>query len=129
MTHFWDTLQLTVYTDEEKQGCVRVMYDKDELDPGYNLMRERRFNHDAIYFPEVVVVNSSNIELEFKIYYQGEEEFEKVFLLNFDNNPQLAIKIGTDEKSAVLELLLLNFDEIQDDDDEIDDDGRYDAWA
>ena len=48
--HYWDTLQLTFSTDETGAAYVRYMYDKDELKAGYNIMRERRFNHDA--FPK-----------------------------------------------------------------------------
>ena len=34
---YWDTLFLTITTDPEQIAYVRIMYDRDELVPGYNL--------------------------------------------------------------------------------------------
>ena len=68
--HYWDTLQLTISTDPQRVAYVRIMYDKGELEPGYNIMRERRFNRDAISFPEIVVVESTELEIELRAYYE-----------------------------------------------------------
>lgn len=57
--HYRDTLQLTFSTDETGAAYVRYMYDKDELKAGYNIMRERRFNHDAFDFPEVIIIKKT----------------------------------------------------------------------
>lgn len=127
--HYWDTLQLTISTDPQRVAYVRIMYDKGELEPGYNIMRERRFNRDAILFPEIVVVESTELEFEFRAYYEGEEEFGQTFRLHLDESPEIEITIGTEEKQAVLGLRLVSFDEPFECDDEYDDDGRYDAWV
>ena len=128
-TDLWDTLQLTLSTDNDYCRYIRTMYDKGELVAGYNLIRERRFDHDKFYLPEIVVLKYSDIELEFEVYYENEEHFRQTFTLNFNENPDMEIKIGSTEKSAVLKLNLLNLDANNNPDDEIDDDGRYDAWA
>ena len=120
---FWDTLELTLSTDEEGKGCIKMMYDKEDLKPGYNLIRERRFSRDVVVLPEVVVLNCSNLKFEFEVYYEGEEELKQTFILHFKENPQMKLTIGTEEKKAILGLYLIDFD------DEIDDDGRYDAWV
>ena len=52
---YWDTLFLTITTDPEQIAYVRIMYDRDELVPGYNITRERRFDRDSIDLPEIVV--------------------------------------------------------------------------
>lgn len=127
--HLWDTLQLTLSTDFEGNGCVRVMYDKSELVPGCSVLRERRFNRDAFSFPEVVVVEATDLEFEFRIYYEGEEEFGQQFRLHLDDSPEIEILIGTEQQQAKLGLRLVDFDDPLDFDDEQDDDGRFDAWA
>lgn len=128
-TSLWDTLQLTLSTDEEGEGCVKVMYDRDELVPGCNLMRLRRFHCEAVDCPEVVVISSTDLELEVQVYYEGEEDFGRIFTLHFEKNPEIEIKIGTAERTAWLGLSLECFLDSFDPDDEMDDDGRYDAWA
>lgn len=126
--HYWDTLQLTFSTDETGVAYARFMYDKDELIAGYNIMRERRFNHEAFEFPEVIVTQSEPLSLELKIYYEGEEEYGQSFTLHLDEMPEVELTVGTEENHAQLNLQLVAFDEPLETD-ERDDDGRYDAWA
>ena len=123
-THFWDTLQLTISTDESRMGCVRMMYAREDLSAGYNLMRSRRLNRDIVALPEIVVLRCTDLGLEFRAYYQGEEEAGQTFVLHLDDNPQIGITIGNEMKTAYLELSLMDFEDTTDDDD-----GRYDAWA
>lgn len=126
--HYWDTLQLTFSTDETGAAYVRYMYDKDELKAGYNIMRERRFNHDAFDFPEVIIIKNEALTLELNIYYEGEEEYGQSFTLHLDEAPEVEVTVGTEERHAQLNLRLVAFDEPLESD-ERDDDGRFDAWA
>ncbi len=127
--HYWDTLLLTLSTDETGQGYVRVMYDKDELTENYNLLRERRFDYDCHILPEVIALRCSDLEFTFKAFYEGEEEFAQTFTLHLDESPEINIQIGEEGNTASLGLQLVNFDDPIDFDDEYDDDGRYDAWV
>ena len=127
--HYRDTLQLTFSTDETGAAYVRYMYDKDELKAGYNIMRERRFNHDAFDFPEVIIIKNEALTLELNIYYyEGEEEYGQSFTLHLDEAPEVEVTVGTEERHAQLNLRLVAFDEPLESD-ERDDDGRFDAWA
>lgn len=126
--HYWDTLQLTFSTDETGAAYTRCMYDKDELNNGYNIMRERSFDHDAFEFPEVIVMKREPLTLELKVYYEGEEEYEQTFTLHLDEMPEVELTIGTEDNHAQLNLQLVAFDEPLEND-ERDDDGRFDAWA
>lgn len=107
----WDTLQLTLSTDPQGIGCVRVMYCKEELEVGYNIIRERRFNRDAIPFPEIIVEKCADFEFTFKAYYEGEEEFAQNFELDMASAPEIEIRIGTEEIYAKLGLKLLALDD------------------
>lgn len=127
-SYLWDTLQLTLSTDEEGSGCVRVLFDREELEPGCNLMRMRRFNRTVVDWPEVAVVRCSELEFECEVYYEGEEESGRRCTLHLDQNPGVEIRVGTEERPATLGLYLEIFD-VPDPDEENDDDGRYDAWA
>ena len=126
--HAWDMLQLTLSTDIKGGGFVRVMYDRDEISIGYNLLRERRLNRDAIDLPEVIVLKCSALELGLAVYYGGGKERSQECVLHLNENPEFEIKIGSSKKIATLGFRLVDFDS-SDCDDVYDVDGRYDAWA
>lgn len=126
----WDTLLLTLSTDTEGIGCVRIMYDKDELEPEYNLTRERTFDRRTADLPEIVAMRCSNLEFEFRIHYDGEKNPGRTFTLHLDENPEIEISVGDEERQATLGLRLMAPDDPSEfGDDEYDDDGRFDAWA
>lgn len=101
------------------------MYDKSESVPGCSVLRERRFNRDAFSFPEVVVVEATDLEFEFRIYYEGEEEFRQQFRLHIDDSPEIEILIWTERQQAKLGLRLVDLDDPPGFDDGQDDDGRF----
>lgn len=134
--HMWDTLALVLSSDPERIGCVRIHYDRDELVPGCNIMRERSFARERFPLPEIVVVSSTPLEIELRAYYEGEEDLGMDIKLHLDDDPEMWIKIGDqqEERQASLGLRLEEFgDSVEDGEDTedvgYDDDGRYDAWA
>ena len=122
----WDTLQLTLSTDEAGKGCVRVLFDRDELELGCDLMCMRRFNRTVVDWPKVVVGRCSELEFECEVYYEGEQESGRRCVLHLDQNPGVEIRVGTGERPATIGLYLEIFD-VLDPEEESDDDGRYDA--
>lgn len=103
----WDTLQLTLSTDPQGIGCVRVMYCKEDLEAGHNIIRERRFNREAIPFPEIIVEKCTDTGFAFRAYYEDEEEFAQNFELDMASAPEIEIRIGTEEIYAMIGLKLL----------------------
>ena len=122
-TYFWDTLQLTLSADEEGFESVKVMYDKDELRPGYNLMRGRRLNRKIADLPKMIARQCTDFEFTFDVFYKNSKNIKESFTLHFEERPQIKIIIGNTKRPINLELHLVDFNE------ENDDDGRYDAWA
>lgn len=109
--HCWDTLLLTLSTDETGQACVREMIPVEDMSPGYNIMRDRRFNRDRIDIPEVVVRRVTGKELEFDIFYSGEEDLGSTAILDIGNTPEMVFTIGTADCRASLGLCLLALDD------------------
>ena len=120
----------------KENGYKLFSYDRDELVPGCNIMRERSFARERFPLPEIVVVSSTPLEIELRAYYEGEEDLGMDIKLHLDDNPEMWIRIGDqqEERQASLGLRLEEFgDSVEDgedtEDDGYDDDGRYDAWA
>ncbi len=129
-TRYWDTLILSVSTDSELVAKVRMMYDRSELEPGFNIPRGRSFDRDRIDLPEIVVAGSTSSGLSCRAYYSGEEGVSPGLEIELDLNvnPEMWIQIGTEEEPAYLGLEIIDMDDPIDSD-EYDDDGRYDAWV
>ena len=91
---YWDTLFLTITTDPEQIAYVRIMYDRDELVPGYNITRERRFDRDSIDLPEIVVTEVTHSGAALRAYFEGEEDLGIDINLDLNREPLFRLQIG-----------------------------------
>lgn len=125
---YWDTLFLTITTDPEQIACVRIMYDRDELVPGYNITRERSFDRESIDLPEIVVTEVTHSGITLRAYFEGEEDLGINISLDLNQEPLFRLQIGPSDDHTILGLEIIDIDdpiELE----EYDDDGRYDAWV
>ena len=125
---YWDTLFLTITTDPEQIAYVRIMYDRDELVPGYNITRERRFDRDSIDLPEIVVTEVTHSGAALRAYFEGEEGLGIDINLDLNHEPLFRLQIGPADDHTILGLEIIDIDDPLDLE-EYDDDGRFDAWA
>ena len=125
---YWDTLFLTITTDPEQIAYVRIMYDRDELVPGYNITRERRFDRDSIDLPEIVVTEVTHSGDALRAYFEGEEDLGNDINLDLNREPLFRLQIGPADDHTILGLEIIDIDDPLDLE-EYDDDGRFDAWA
>ena len=125
---YWDTLFLTITTDPEQIAYVRIMYDRDELVPGYNITRERRFDRDSIDLPEIVVTEVTHSGATLRAYFEGEEGLGIDINLDLNREPLFRLQIGPADDHTILGLEIIDIDDPLDLE-EYDDDGRFDAWA
>ena len=125
---YWDTLFLTITTDPEQIAYVRIMYDRDELVPGYNITRERRFDRDSIDLPEIVVTEVTHSGAALRAYFEGEEDLGNDINLDLNREPLFRLQIGPADDHTILGLEIIDIDDPLDLE-EYDDDGRFDAWA
>ena len=125
---YWDTLFLTITTDPEQIAYVRIMYDRDELVPGYNITRERRFDRDSIDLPEIVVTEVTQSGANLRAYFEGEEGLGIDINLDLNHEPLFRLQIGPADDHTILGLEIIDIDDPLDLE-EYDDDGRFDAWA
>lgn len=125
---YWDTLFLTITTDPEQIAYVRIMYDRDELVPGYNITRERRFDRDSIDLPEIVVTEVTQSGANLRAYFEGEEGLGIDINLDLNREPLFRLQIGPADDHTILGLEIIDIDDPLDLE-EYDDDGRFDAWA
>ena len=125
---YWDTLFLTITTDPEQIAYVRIMYDRDDLVPGYNITRERRFDRDSIDLPEIVVTEVTHSGAALRAYFEGEEDLGIDINLDLNHEPLFRLQIGPADDHTILGLEIIDIDDPLDLE-EYDDDGRFDAWA
>ena len=125
---YWDTLFLTITTDPEQIAYVRIMYDRDELVPGYNITRERRFDRDSIDLPEIVVTEVTHSGAALRAYFESEEDLGIDINLDLNREPLFRLQIGPADDHTILGLEIIDIDDPLDLE-EYDDDGRFDAWA
>lgn len=125
---YWDTLFLTITTDPEQIAYVRIMYDRNELVPGYNITRERRFDRDSIDLPEIVVTEVTHSGTALRAYFEGEEDLGIDINLDLNHEPLFRLQIGPADDHTILGLEIIDIDDPLDLE-EYDDDGRFDAWA
>ena len=125
---YWDTLFLTITTDPEQIAYVRIMYDRDELVPGYNITRERRFDRDSIDLPEIVVTEVTHSGAALRAYFEGAEDLGIDINLDLNHEPLFRLQIGPADDHTILGLEIIDIDDPLDLE-EYDDDGRFDAWA
>ena len=125
---YWDTLFLTITTDPEQIAYVRIMYDRDELVPGYNITRERRFDRDSIDLPEIVVTEVTHSGAALRAYFEGEKGLGIDINLDLNREPLFSLQIGPADDHTILGLEIIDIDDPLDLE-EYDDDGRFDAWA
>ena len=125
---YWDTLFLTITTDPEQIAYVRIMYDRNELVPGYNITRERRFDRDSIDLPEIVVTEVTHSGTALRPYFEGEEDLGIDINLDLNHEPLFRLQIGPADDHTILGLEIIDIDDPLDLE-EYDDDGRFDAWA
>ena len=125
---YCDTLFLTITTDPEQIAYVRIMYNRDELVPGYNITRERRFDRDSIDLPEIVVTEVTHSGTALRAYFEGEEDLVIDINLDLNHEPLFRLQIGPVDDHTILGLEIIDIDDPLDLE-EYDDDGRFDAWA
>ena len=104
------------------------MYDRDELVPGYNITRERRFDRDSIDLPEIVVTEVTHSGAALRAYFEGEEDLGIDINLDLNHEPLFRLQIGPVDDHTILGLEIIDIDDPLDLE-EYDDDGRFDAWA
>ncbi|MGN0228567.1 MAG: hypothetical protein ACI4BH_02035 [Muribaculaceae bacterium] len=125
---YWDTLFLSITTDPEQIAYVRIMYDRDELVPGYNITRERSFDREGIDLPEIVVTGVTHSGITLRAYFEGEEDLGIGISLDLNQDPLFRLQIGPADDHTILGLEIIDIDDPIDLE-EYDDDGRYDAWV
>ena len=104
------------------------MYDRNELVPGYNITRERRFDRDSIDLPEIVVTEVTHSGTALRAYFEGEEDLGIDINLDLNHEPLFRLQIGPADDHTILGLEIIDIDDPLDLE-EYDDDGRFDAWA
>ncbi len=125
---YWDTLFLSITTAPQQIAYVRIMYDRDELIPGYNITRERRFDRESIDLPEIVVTQVTQSGANLRAYFEGEEDLSIDIALDLEREPLFRLQIGPADDRTILGLEIIDIDDPIDLE-EYDDDGRFDAWA